>query len=163
MDDAPRDYTSVVPLPDEVRARVIGVVRSRFTERHGTPRQPGFGDPAPARIELFARTVHPDAVADLDSFDHVWLVTWLHLNGARRRPTVRPPRGGPRRGVLATRAPHRPNPIGLSAVRLLEVRGLVLHVQGVDLIDGTPVLDVKPYVPDFDALPRASRGWLGEE
>ena len=115
------------------------------------------------RVVLDPRHVHPDALADLDTFDHVWLVTWLHLNGPRHRPMVRPPRGGRKRGVLATRAPHRPNPIGLSAVRLLRVDGLVLHVQGVDLIDGTPVLDLKPYVPDFDALPHASRGWLGEE
>jgi len=64
------------------------------------------------------------------------------------------------RGVLSTRSPHRPNPIGLSAVRLLRVEGAVLHIRGVDLIDGTPVLDIKPYVPDFDAIEGASRGWL---
>ncbi len=157
MDDARRDYTDAVPLPTEVTARVIGVVRSPFTERHGTPVQPGAAG-APGAVEL----VHPDALRDLEGFDHIWVVSWFHLNGPRLRPLVRPPRGGPKRGVLATRAPHRPNPLGLSVVRLLGVDGLVLRVDGLDLIDGTPVLDVKPYVPDFDALPHASRGWLTE-
>ncbi len=162
-----RDYTGVVTPPSEVQVTVIGVVRSPFTERHGTPRQPGLRGPkeagvVDATVELHADRVHVDAVRDLERFDHVWLITWLHLNGPRRRPSVKPPRGGPARGVLATRAPHRPNPIGLSAVRLLRVDGLVLHVRGVDLIDGTPVLDVKPYVPDFDAIADASRGWLDD-
>ncbi|MBX2800113.1 MAG: tRNA (N6-threonylcarbamoyladenosine(37)-N6)-methyltransferase TrmO [Myxococcales bacterium] len=163
MPKGPRDYTQVVAPSAEVTATVIGRVRSVFTERHGTPRQPGFDGPSAeveGQVELLASVVHPDAVRDLDQFDHVWLVTWLHLNGKRRKPLVRPPRGGPQRGVLATRAPHRPNPVGISAVRLLRVEGLVLHVAGLDLIDGTPVLDVKPYIADFDALPDASRGWL---
>jgi len=92
----------------------------------------------------------------------VWLIAFMHLNGPRLRPRVKPPRGGPKRGVLATRAPHRPNPIALSAVRLLAVRGRVLEVADLDLLDGTPILDIKPYIPDFDALPDASRGWLDE-
>ena len=75
---------------------------------------------------------------------------------------VRPPRGGPKRGVFATRSPHRPNPIGLSAVQILEVQRNIVHVRGLDLLDGTPVLDLKPYIPDFDARPTASRGWLDE-
>ena len=73
---------------------------------------------------------------------------------------MRPPRGGPKRGVLGTRAPHRPNPLALAAVELLAVEDRVLHVRGIDLIDGTPILDIKPYIPDFDAIPEASRGWL---
>lgn len=166
MDDTPRSYVDAVEVPDTVEAQVIGWVRSPFTERHGTPRQPGLSGPAEAgvveaSVVLDPQRVHPDALQDLASFDHVWLICWLHLNGRRRRPLVRPPRGGPRRGVLATRAPHRPNPIGLSAVRLLSVQGLQLRVLGVDLLDQTPVLDVKPYIPDFDAIPGASRGWLG--
>jgi len=113
-----------------------------------------------AQVVLNAELVRPEALRDLDTFSHIWLVSWLHLNGPRRKPLVRPPRGGPMRGVLSTRSPHRPNPIGLSAVRLLRVEGAVLHIRGVDLIDGTPVLDIKPYVPDFDAIEGASRGWL---
>lgn len=161
-----RDHTGAVPFPDQIRLTPIGVARTGYLQRHGTPRQPGFrsdreGGDDLGRVELFPAVIHPDAVRDLDGFDHVWVISFLHLNGPGARPLVRPPRGGPPRGVLATRAPHRPNPIGLSVVRLVEVRGLVLHLEGLDLIDGTPILDVKPYVPDFDARPLASRGWLG--
>ncbi|HHO51309.1 MAG TPA: tRNA (N6-threonylcarbamoyladenosine(37)-N6)-methyltransferase TrmO [Deltaproteobacteria bacterium] len=166
MSDTPRSYTDAVEVPGEVLAQVIGWVRSPFTERHGTPRQPGLSSAreagvVEATVQLDPKWVHPDALQDLASFDHVWLISWLHLNGRRRRPLVRPPRGGPRRGVLATRAPHRPNPIGLSAVRLVSVHHLELKVLGIDLLDRTPVLDIKPYIPDFDAIEGASRGWLG--
>lgn len=163
----PRDYAAARATPTEVQARVIGTVRSPFTERHGTPRQPGLSGPreagvVDAELLLDPKRVHPEALRDLSSFDHIWLICWLHLNGPRRKPLVRPPRGGPRRGVLATRAPHRPNPLALSAVRLLEVQGLRLQLRGVDLIDGTPVLDIKPYIPRFDAIPDASGGWTTE-
>jgi tRNA-Thr(GGU) m(6)t(6)A37 methyltransferase TsaA len=162
-----RDHRDARPFPERVELVPIGRVHSAFRQRHGTPRQPGFptdgestaGDGA---IELFAERVHPDALRDLERFDHLWVISFFHLNGPGDRPMVRPPRGGPKRGVLATRAPHRPNPIGLSVVRLTSVEGLTLRVANLDLLDGTPVLDVKPYVPDFDALPNASRGWLDE-
>ncbi len=161
-----RDYTDVVDFPDEVALRPIARVRSPFTERHGTPRQPGMEGPKEAgsvvgEVELLDH-VPTAAIDDLAGFDHVWLIAFMHLNGPRLRPRVKPPRGGPKRGVLATRAPHRPNPIALSAVRLLAVRGRVLEVADLDLLDGTPILDIKPYIPDFDALPDASRGWLDE-
>lgn len=143
---------------------VIGVVRSPYTERFGTPRQPPvteqvLGDAAQeARIEL--REDLAAAAADLVGFDHIWVVAWLHLNRGFAM-TVMPPRGPRvRRGVLSTRAPHRPNPIGLSALRLLRVEGCVLHVRGIDLLDGTPILDVKPYVPYTDAFPCSAVGWL---
>lgn len=90
----------------------------------------------------------------------MWIVSWLHLN-KHWNPTVVPPRGPRvRRGVLATRAPHRPNQIGLSALRLVGVEGHRLHVEGLDLLDGTPVLDIKPYIPYADAFPDARSGWL---
>src|SRR4029078_3806186 len=93
------------------------------------------------------------ALGGLEAFGHIWVISWLHLNTSWN-PTVIPPRGPKvRRGVLATRAPHRPNPIGLSALKLVRVQGRVLHVLGLDLLDGTPVLDVKPYVPYADAFP----------
>lgn len=163
----PRDHTGARPFPSRIELAPIGRIHSPYTERHGTPRQPHLcsdrehGDGA-GRVELFADRVRPEALRDLAGFERVWLITWLHLNGERARPLVRPPRGGPRRGVLATRAPHRPNAIGLSAVELIGVDGLTLAVRGLDLIDGTPVLDVKPYVADFDAWPGAARGWLDE-
>jgi len=159
-----RDYTDVVAFPEQITLRPIARVRSPFTERHGTPRQPGWSGPKEAgsvegTVELLPH-VPAQALDDLASFDHIWLIAWMHLNGPRLKPRVRPPRGGPKRGVLSTRAPHRPNPIALSAVRLLGVQGRTLHVADLDLLDQTPVLDIKPYIPDFDALPDASRGWL---
>lgn len=159
-----QDHTSAASPVMSVQMEPIGYVRSPYTERFGTPRQPGvteqvLGDgPQPARIEL-----RPDlavAAADLAGFDRIWVVAWLHLNRGFAA-TVMPPRGPRvRRGVLSTRAPHRPNPLGLSALRLTGVEGHVLHVLGIDLLDGTPILDVKPYVPYTDAFPDAAVGWL---
>lgn len=162
-----RDYTDAVPFPDQVVLRPIARVHAPFTERHGTPRQPGVVGPkeraaAEGTLELLPH-VPQAALDDLEGFDRIWILAFLHLNGPRLRPRVRPPRGGSKRGVLATRAPHRPNPLSLSAVRLHRVEGRVLHVSELDLLDGTPVLDIKPYIPDFDAFPHAARGWLGPD
>ena len=159
-----QDHTSLAGPVDIVQITPIGVVRSPYTERFGTPRQPPvteqvLGDAAlPAQIVL--REDLAVAAADLAGFDRIWVVAWLHLNTGWS-PTVLPPRGPRvRRGVLSTRAPHRPNPIGLSALRLTAVEGHVLHVLGIDLLDGTPILDVKPYVPYTDAFPESAVGWL---
>ena len=165
LDDDRRDHRDVVPFPDTVEAVAIGRVHAPWRQRHGTPRQPFFtaekeGDTAEGRIELFTDVVPMESLRFLETFDWLWVISWFHLNGPRKRPLVRPPRGGPKRGVFSTRSPHRPNPIGLSAVQLLGVEGAFLHVRGLDLLDGTPILDLKPYIPDFDARPEASRGWL---
>ena len=141
------------------RAVAVGVVRSPFKVHVGTPRQPRVGDVQKAEITL--RPGLQNLLKDLDRFSHVWLVTWLHVARGWNEQ-VAPPRDRKKRGLFATRAPHRPNPIGISAVRLLGIDGVVLHVEGVDLLDGTPVLDVKPYVPDVDAIAEASRGWLAD-
>lgn len=166
MHKPPKDYIDAVPVPEEVQLAPIGWVRSPFVERHGTPRQPGCAGPeeagvVDARIELDPRRVQRDALRDLETFSHLWVISWLHLNGPLRKPMVRPPRGGVLRGVFATRAPHRPNALGLSATELVRVDGLVLHVRGLDLLDRTPILDLKPYIPDYDRLD-ATRGWLDE-
>jgi tRNA (adenine37-N6)-methyltransferase len=137
----------------------IGIVRSPFLERVDAPRQPRAAEAVEGRVELFEGCQYEDALSDLALFDHVWLVVWFDRN-LGYRPKVQPPRSASKRGVFATRAPYRPNPIGLSAVRLLRVEGLTLFVRGLDLLDGTPVLDVKPYVPYSDAIPEASHGWL---
>ncbi len=162
----PQDHT--VAAPGTFTALVIGHVRSPYKERFGTPRQPTvtaqtLEDRAlDATIELLPGRNFEQAVQDLASFDYIWVLAWLHLN-EHWKPTVIPPRGPKvRRGLFATRSPHRPNPIGLSALRLLKVEGRVLHVRGIDLLDGTPVLDIKPYVPYADAFPGASAGWLDE-
>ncbi|MEM8714406.1 MAG: tRNA (N6-threonylcarbamoyladenosine(37)-N6)-methyltransferase TrmO [Cyanobacteria bacterium P01_A01_bin.3] len=164
----PKDYIQAVEFPTSVSLTPIGRVRSPYTERHGTPRQsqlrnqPQTYQPASATIELFEEVVPAIALKDLDGFDWIWVIAWLHLN-KNWNPTVTPPRGPRvRRGTLATRAPHRPNPIGLSAVRLLKVDGPVLHVEGIDLLDRTPILDIKPYVSYCDALPDAYCGYVSE-
>jgi tRNA-Thr(GGU) m(6)t(6)A37 methyltransferase TsaA len=109
---------------------------------------------------LFADQVPAIALKDLNTFDYIWLITWLHLN-KNWNPTVQLPRGPRiRHGTLATRAPHRPNPIGLSATRLLKVEGLWLDIEGIDLLDQTPVLDIKPYVAYCDAFPQARCGYI---
>ncbi len=137
----------------------IGYVRASRREKRLAPRQPG-ADGEPAVIEL--REGLDDAVLDLAGFSHIWVV-WVFDQDIQFAPKVLPPRSSKKRGVLATRSPHRPNPIGLSAVRLLRVCGRSIHVDGVDMLDGTPVLDVKPYVAYVDAIGDASLGWLGEE
>lgn len=163
----PKDYRQVVAFPQSVALRPIGWVRSPYTERHGTPRQsqlqsaPEDYTPAIAQLELFPDVIPPESLKDLDGFEYLWVITWLHLNH-HWNPTVMPPRGPRiRRGTLATRAPHRPNPIGLSATRLLEIQGLTLTVAGIDLLDQTPILDIKPYVPYCDAFPQARSGYVG--
>lgn len=164
----PRDYVDVVPFTQRIEIAPIGVVRSPHRERHGTPRQAVVHADAEVRpgeratVALFPERIPPEAVRDLAAFSHVWVVAWLHLNQGWNAQVV-PPRG-PRvpRSTLATRAPHRPNPIGLSAARLLEVDGLELHFERLDLLDGTPVLDVKPYVPYADRITDANDGWLEE-
>lgn len=161
MSGPAKDYRDAASIPQEVALRPIGVVRSPFTERFNTPRQGSLqSDPTQSRVVFDKRLVQPEALADLAGFDRVWLLTYLHLNRSTLKPRVTPPRGGPPRSIYATRAPHRVNPIGLSAVRLIGVEGLTLYVAEVDLIDGTPVLDVKPYVPYADAFPDARAGWV---
>lgn len=144
----------------------IGTIRSCFKEKFGIPRQAGLVKSAEAEIRLpYAK--YREAVDGLDQFSHIWVVFAFHqAKGSKLR--VRPPRmgGAKKLGVFATRSPHRPNPIGLSAVELLEIirdgADLVLRIRGVDLLDGTPVLDIKPYVRYADAIPRARSGWASE-
>jgi tRNA-Thr(GGU) m(6)t(6)A37 methyltransferase TsaA len=148
------------PTPQHsVTLTPIGVVHSSLLERADAPRQPRIAGTAQGTVELFAGRGYEDALLDVDQWDHIWLVFLFHHN-VDYRPKVQPPRSAVKRGVLSTRSPYRPNPIGLSAVRLLRVEGLTLHVGGLDLLDGTPVLDVKPYVPYADCIPEANHGWL---
>ena len=160
----PRDHTEVVTTPDSVDVKTIAVVRSPYKERHGTPRQAVMPPemtraPVVGQVVLDTTVVPETALRALDGFDRIWLITHLHLN-PKWGPLVKTPRGGPRKGVLATRSPHHPNPMGLSAVELVRIDGPVLHVRGLDLIDGTPVLDIKPYVPFCDAFPGSADGWI---
>jgi tRNA (adenine37-N6)-methyltransferase len=141
----------------------IGVVRSPYRERLAAPRQPVPGADASATIELFPRSGYEDALEGLERWHYVWVLFVFHRNveqGRGWKAKVMPPRSARKRGVFSTRSPHRPNPIGLSAVRIDRVEGRAVHVREIDLLDGTPVLDLKPYVPYTDAHPGARSGWL---
>ena len=141
--------------------RPIGFVRSPFVEKVEAPRQAVVegAEGIAGRVEVLPE--HEHALSDLEGFDRIWLLFWFHEAEGAARSKVLPPRSDRKRGVFATRSPHRPNPIGMSAVRLEGVEGLVLHVRDLDLIDGTPVLDIKPYLPYADAFPDAKSGWVG--
>lgn len=140
----------------------IGVLRSPFKERVQAPRQPAAARGVEGTIELFPGRGLEFAVSDLERWTHIWVLFWFH-QAEGWRPKVHPPRSRTSRGVLATRAPHRPNPIGLSAVELVSVSGLTLKIRNVDVLDGTPVLDIKPYVAYTDAIAEAGAGWLAAE
>jgi len=138
----------------------IGVVHSPFKERFAAPRQPDLLNPAQGEIELNTSFNFEQALSDLDSFSHIWVIYWMHLNQGWN-PTVMPPRGSDiRRGLFSTRAPHRPNSIGLSVVKLIRIKKRILFIEGLDMLDGTPVLDIKPYLPYADSIRDASHGWL---
>jgi len=141
----------------ELVLRPIGFVRSPFGEKAEAPRQGVLAAGARGSIELLPE--YRDALDDLAAFDRVWILFWFHL-AAGWKPKVLPPRSETKRGLFATRSPHRPNPIGMTAARLDRVEGLTVHVRDHDLVDGTPVLDLKPYIPYADAFPEAGSGWL---
>ncbi|WP_409525044.1 tRNA (N6-threonylcarbamoyladenosine(37)-N6)-methyltransferase TrmO [Nitrincola sp. MINF-07-Sa-05] len=137
----------------------IGIVRSPYQEKFGIPRQPGLASSVPARIELLPPYDVPDAFRGLDECSHIWVIFIFSATASQGwKPMVRPPRlgGNKRLGVFATRSTFRPNPIGLSVVRLEGIqqdsKGLWLEVSGADLMDGTPVLDIKPYLPYADSV-----------
>ena len=145
----------------------VAHIRSDFPTKFGIPRQSGLVESLRAAVVFTPEYRNPDALRGLEGFSHLWLV-WVFSRsvGAGWSPTVRPPRlgGNERMGVFATRSPFRPNPIGLSAVKLEEIRlhtpdGPQLIVSGADLMDGTPILDIKPYLPYADCHPEALGGF----
>ncbi len=145
-----------------IAMRPIGVVHSPYQERFATPRQPAYAiEDNPAHIELYEGHGFEQALQDVHTFSHIWVIYWMHLNQGWN-PLVSPPRDKSRKyGVFATRAPHRPNSLGLSVVPLLGVEGRTLHIGAHDMLDGTPVLDIKPYIKEADMLPHANDGWIG--
>ena len=147
--------------------QVVARIRSDFSSKFGVPRQSGLVDALEAAVVFEPEFRNPDAVRGLEGFSHIWLI-WAFHQAVRDTwsPTVRPPRlgGNVRMGVFATRSPFRPNPIGLSSVRLERVEltaelGPVLHVRGADLVDGTPIFDIKPYIPYGDCHTDATGGF----
>jgi len=142
---------------EPVHYHPIGIIHSPFTEPYGVPIQPRFGRGIEGRIEIFPE--YAEGLTDLDGFSHITLLYHLHRStGYSLR--VRPFLDRMERGVFATRAPRRPNPIGLSTVRLVRIEGSVLYILDLDIIDGTPLLDIKPYVPVFEEDDQARSGWL---
>jgi len=137
----------------------IGIVHSPFTASAGTPIQPRFAAGACGSVEVFAQ--YADALKDLDGFERIWLVYWFD-RASQAKLTVKPFLDTVERGLFATRAPCRPNPIGISPVRLVGIDGCVLRVEDVDLLDGTPLVDIKPYAPRFDSFEVTRCGWLDE-
>ena len=146
--------------PTRLTLEPIGILRSAHATRIEAPRQPAAADDQPGIIELYPGRNFEHALEDIAGWERLWAIFWFHRN-AGWRPKVLPPRSASgRKGVFATRSPHRPNPLGLSVVRLDRVEGLRLFVRDVDMLDGTPVLDIKPYVAYSDAFPAARSGWL---
>lgn len=140
--------------------QAIGYISTPFKSKAEAPHQPEGG--AEGTIKLLEGQNFEQALEDLAGMEKIWLLYWFDRN-PNWKPKVLVPRG-PRqkRGVFATRSPHRPNPIGLSLVDLIEVRGLTLRVRNVDLLDGTPILDIKPYLPQIESHPDAYAGWIEE-
>lgn len=149
--------------PRPITLRPIGWVCSPYARRFGTPQQASAIDSdAEAVLRLDPQLIPDLALRDLLGIERIWVLSLLDRSGTWG-PLVRPPRGArAKRSLFATRSPDRPNPIGLSAVRLIRVEKTDLHVRGVDLLDGTPILDIKPYVPYADAFPTSRAGWIDE-
>ena len=154
----------------DVTIQVIARMKSDFPTKFGIPRQSGLVDELRSTIIFEPEFRNPDALRGIEEFSHIWLI-WQFSEAVRQEwsPTVRPPRlgGNTRMGVFATRSPFRPNNLGLSSVRLLGVEhtkeyGTVLHVAGADLMDGTPIFDIKPYIPYGDSHPTATGGFTDQ-
>lgn len=155
---------------NDVSIRVIARMKSDFPTKFGIPRQSGLVGELRSTIIFEPEYRNPDALRGIEEFSYIWLI-WQFSEAVRQdwSPTVRPPRlgGNTRMGVFATRSPFRPNNLGLSSVKLLGVEhtkeyGTVLHVAGADLMDGTPIFDIKPYIPYSDSHPNASGGFTDQ-
>ena len=154
-------------MKDSFTVQPIAYIHTDFKEKFGIPRQSGRAPSLTAKIVFTPQFRNEDALREIEGFSHLWLLFDFSLaHKTEWSPTVRPPRlGGNRRvGVFASRSPFRPNPIGLSCVRLVRVEhtldeGTVLIVSGADLLDGTPILDIKPYLPFADCVPDATAGY----
>ena len=137
----------------------IGLIHSEHVTAEKTPIQPVYAKGCKGEAVLFPE--YAEGLADLDGFSHIYLIYYFH-QAPPQRLTVKPFLQDIKRGLFATRAPGRPNAIGLSIVELLGRKGCALHLDGLDILDNTPLLDIKPYTAKFDCIPSARNGWLGE-
>jgi len=140
-----------------IEYRPIGVIHSPFKDVRGTPIQPKAAKGARGVVEVYPE--YAEGLKDLEGFSHVILLYHFHLVKGYKL-LVKPYMDDELRGVFATRAPARPNPIGVSVVKLNKIEGNLLHVENIDVVDGTPLLDIKPYVPEFDSFNPEKIGWL---
>lgn len=145
----------------ELLLKPIGYFHCDAKHPYDAARQPGLSQGSGGRLHLLPGNNYEQAVADLAGFERIWLLYGFHLN-QHWKPLVQPPRGNQKVGVFASRAPYRPNPVGLSCVQLFSVHGLCIEVGPHDLLDGTPVYDIKPYLPYADSFPGSTCGWLDE-
>ena len=144
---------------NEIMYKPIGVVHSSFKEPEGTPIQPAGAKAINGTVEIFPE--YAEGLKDVEGFSHIILIYHFHLS--RRAPLKgKPYMDNEMRGVFATRSPSRPNPIGISVVQLIKIENNILHIQDVDIVDGTPLLDIKPHVPEFDIREAVRIGWLGK-
>jgi tRNA-Thr(GGU) m(6)t(6)A37 methyltransferase TsaA len=142
-----------------VTFQAIGTIRTPFSEAAGTPIQPPYGSGAEGKV--LVEEAYAPALDDIEGFERIWLIYWLDRAG-RFTMKVVPYRDNREHGTFATRSPNRPNPIGMSAVRLIGREGFTLRIADVDILDGTPLLDIKPYVPEFDAYVNPRAGWFDD-
>jgi tRNA-Thr(GGU) m(6)t(6)A37 methyltransferase TsaA len=147
-------------LPPSLILQPIGFIATPQSLKFHARHQPSDGAEERNVLELLPDCDYEHALQDVAGFERIWLIWWFHRN-PNWRPLVLPPRGpAQRRGVFSTRSPHRPNPLGMTPVRLLGVEGRRLILGPCDLVDGTPVFDIKPYVPAYDSFPDARAGWI---
>jgi len=144
---------------NEIRYKPIGIIHSPFKQPQGTPIQPAGAPDIAGTVEIAAE--YTAGLKDIDGFSHIILIYHLHLAKGHFLK-VKPYMDDQSRGIFATRAPGRPNPVGISIVRLVRIEGNILHIRDVDIVDGTPLLDIKPYVPEFDIRKVDKIGWLEE-
>ncbi len=146
----------------------IAFIRSPFKEKFAIPRQSGLVKQTHFQVVLTSDFSDPSLIKNLEGFSHLWLTFIFHANNSTWHPTVRPPRlgGNKRVGVFASRSPFRPNALGLSAVKLEKIeikkQQIILHISGADLLEGTPIVDIRPYIKESDCLPKATTGWTAQ-
>ncbi len=140
-----------------ITMQTIGIIRTPFVEASGTPIQAAYGQGIEGQVLL--SEPYDQALDDIDGFERLWLIYWMdRVSGFK--PRVIPYRDTKEHGLFATRSPGRPNPIGMTVVRFLRREGAILHVADIDILDGTQLLDIKPYIPAFDAHPVSRAGWF---
>jgi len=148
-----------MPYSRQINYKVIGMIHCPFKSPKNTPIQPKAAKGTKGKIILNEK--YNEGLKDIKRFSHIILIYHFHLSKGYSL-TVKPYMDNKFHGVFATRAPKRPNPIGISVVRLLKIEGNILEIEDVDIVDGTPLLDIKPYVPDFDIRKVKKIGWLTE-